>query len=68
MLVASVQSGPDTSGETPEGSGTDMGDVDLDAIIAAGGSFDGQSTGASGVADMAAPQRAVLHKGVNSAH
>lgn len=52
-----VQTGTDTDEQTPTASSTDIGDADLDAIIAAGGSFDDQSgTGASGVAYAAALQ------------
>lgn len=45
-----MQSGADTGEQTSVDSSTDIGDADLDAIIAAGGSFDDQSaTGASGL-------------------
>lgn len=43
LVVASVQTGPDSGEQMSPQSSTDTGDLNLDAIIAAGGSFDDQS-------------------------
>lgn len=49
-MLTHMQTGTDISEQTSVDSSTDIGDADLDAIIAAGGSFDDQSaTGASGL-------------------
>ena len=49
-MLTHMQTGTDTSEQTSVDSSSDIGDADLDAIIAAGGSFDDQSaTGASGL-------------------
>lgn len=61
-MHAHVQTGTDTSAQTSVDSSTEFGDDDLDAIIAAGGSFDDQSaTGASGLLTQ------LHHKAVNLA-